>query len=418
MTGLPSSAPPTRAFNWHAPRYLGIAGLLLSLAAEAGCVRPASHSAIEVAMTSAYRPASDAPTIGNAFHLPGGDVVLAGDMHCHVSPPDHPQEASRGPEETVRLAREEKLDFVVLTPHVPALFFEDAGMREAVVAAQNELKRAVGAASDGRTIFIAGMEYTDHAYGHVGASFADLATVLAEVPAEEAHAHPGRFFERFVANGGVLVINHPLSVPIDSSFAMARADLSWRPFTSPDPVPEEIATVTRLAQGFEVYNMVVTHLRDRYLLHDTERTLVATLAREDAEIVRQGRRIAPVGGTDSHVSYLRPTTYVRASARTERAIRDAIVGGRTCVRAPEACSFEVRATGAAWNGVGASLPATATIEARATGGDVEVLVNGRTAASVGTGEIASVTMNTGSCSVVRARVGEGYSAPIYVGCSF
>lgn len=394
-----------------------LCALLAAAPAAVGCVRPMAHYAIETAMTSAYRPASDAPLLGAQGAL-GGDVVLAGDMHCHVSPPDHPLEASRDPAATVALAREEKLDFVVLTPHVPALFFEDEAERRWVLASQAELRRQLDAHSDGRTTFILGMEYTDHGYGHVGVAFADLAGVLQDLPVDEAHAHPGRFFERFVARGGVLVIHHPLSSPLDSSIAMARADLSWRPFTTTDPVPEEIAAVTRLAQGIEVYNLVVAQLRDRYLLRDTPHSLLATLARTDQEILAQQRRLTPVGGTDSHVSYLRPVTFVRAAGRSEKAIRDAIVGGKTCVRAPEACSFEVRAAGGAWQSVGGSVPASSEVEARATGGDVEVLVNGRAVATAESGEIVRIPLEKRGCAVVRARVGEGFSAPVYVGCSF
>jgi hypothetical protein len=384
-----------------------------------GCARPGTHYALELAMSSAYRPASDA----TLWRAPLGEArfqVLAGDLHCHVSPPDHPLEASRDPAATVALAAEEGLDFVVLTPHVPARFFEHEELRAAVLAERDRLRDELAARSSGRTLFVLGMEYTDHAYGHVGAAFADLRAVLAGVPVDEARRSPARFFERFVAAGGFLVINHPLSTPLDSSIAIARADLSWRAFTNDMAVPEEIAAVTRLAQGIEAYNMVVTHLRDRYLLGDTPRTLLATMARTDREILAQERRLVPVGGTDSHTGYLRPTTFVRAAGRTEAAIRDALVAGRVCVRSPEACSFEVRAGGhdGAWQPVGSSLPAASSIEARAASGDVEVLVDGRAVASGGASEILHVPLAKTGCAVVRARVGDGFSAPIYVGCGF
>ncbi|MEZ4307200.1 MAG: CehA/McbA family metallohydrolase [Polyangiaceae bacterium] len=394
------------------------AGLAIGALGLASCSRPVSHYAVEVAMTSAYRPDTGG-TLWQHQKKGPAEEVLAGDMHCHVSPPDHPLEASRDPEATIALAREEQLDFVVLTPHVPARFFEDDGLRSAVLAEQDELRRKLAAQSDGRTVFVLGMEYTDHTYGHVGAAFADLRAVLSDVSAAEARANPARFFERFVARGGLLVIHHPLSVPLDSSIPMARANLSWRPFTDQGPFPAEIEAVNRLAFGIEAYNMVVTHLRDRYLLGDTPRSLRETLIREDQEILRQGRRLVPVGGTDSHSDYLRPATFVRAAARSEVGIRDALAGGRTCVRSAEACSFEVRAAGdSMFRGVGASLAAATTLEARASGGEVEVMVNGESAARGEDGEILRVTLPGSGCNVVRARVGEGYSAPIYVGCAF
>lgn len=388
-----------------------------ALLALAGCARPASHYAIQMAMSSAYRPPSDAG-LWRAPALGAPVQVLAGDMHCHVSPPDHPLEASRDPAATVALARAEGLDFVVLTPHVAARFFQHEELREAVLAEQERLRDELAARSDGRTTFIVGMEYTDHEYGHVGVAFADLRAVLADVPAHEARERPARFFERVVARGGFLVINHPLSEPIDSSIRMARADLSWRPFTSAAPVTEEIAAVNRLALGVEAYNMVVTHMRDRYLLGDTPRTLLATLSRTDREILAQGRRLVPVGGSDSHTDYLRPTTFVRAAGRTETAIRDALVAGRTCVRSPEACSFAVRPPDGAWHPVGASLPAAPAIEAQAHGADFEVIVDGQAVASAADSEIVRIPLSKGGCSVVRARVGDGFSAPIYVGCPF
>lgn len=373
-----------------------------------------AHYAVETVMTSAYRPASD---VGVSLHLgvPSSDVILAGDLHCHVGPPDHPLEASRDPAQTVKLAAEEGLDFVVLTPHVGAHFFESEAGRSDVLRAREELQNALAASDLGRTLFVIGMEYTDHQFGHVGASFADLRSVYADVSVAEAREHPARFFESFVKRGGFLVLNHPLSTPLDSSVAMARADLSWRPFTTDGWVPEEIAAVDRLAQGLEVYNLVVSHLRDRYLLQDTPRSLLATFSRADEETLKRGRRFVPVGGSDSHVGYLRATTFVRAKEKTETAVRDALLAGRTCVKSAQACTFEVRAPGETWQPVGSDLPSTKTIEARAFGADVEVIVNG---ASVARGQAAeSLTIQLGDgCQVIRARVGEGFSAPSYVGC--
>ncbi|MBK8257008.1 MAG: CehA/McbA family metallohydrolase [Polyangiaceae bacterium] len=365
-------------------------------------------------MTSAYRPASDVG-ISLQKSIPTGDLILAGDLHCHVGPPDHPLEASRDPAQTVKLAADESLDFVVLTPHVGARFFESEAERGDVLRTRDELRRALAAADTGRTLFVIGMEYTDHQFGHVGASFANLRDVYTDVSAAEAREHPARFFESFVKHGGFLVINHPLSTPLDSSISMARADLSWRPFTKEGWVSEEIAAVNKLAQGLEVYNLVVSHLRDRYLLQDTPRSLLATFARADEEMLNHRRRFVPVGGSDSHVGYLRATTFVRAKEKTETAIRDALLAGRTCVKSAQACSFELRAPGETWKPVGSDLPSTSTVEARAFGAAVEVIVNG---VSVAHGEDAeTLTIHLGDgCQVVRARVGEGFSAPIYVGC--
>src|SRR6185295_9647533 len=166
----------------------------------------------------------------------------------------------------------------------------------------------------------------------IGAAFADLRKILDEVPASIARQHPERFFERFVLSGGLLVVNHPLVTPLDSMFSIARADLSWRPFTAAGPFPPEISAVNHLAQAFEAYNLTATHLRDRYLLGDTEYTLQRTLGRLDQEIVAQQRRMTPVGGSDSHTHHLRATTFVLSRSRTEAGIHDALLAGRVCVR--------------------------------------------------------------------------------------
>src|SRR6202008_878622 len=117
---------------------------------------PGSHYAIEVAMASAYRPSSttDIPRTGPLM-APKLEV-LAGDLHCPVTPPDHRVEASRSPAETVDLARDEGLDFVVLTPHVASRFFLDEAQREAVLASRQDLQRELSARSNGRTLFIIG----------------------------------------------------------------------------------------------------------------------------------------------------------------------------------------------------------------------------------------------------------------------
>ncbi len=402
---------------------LWIAAGLAALALAAASCSPmtAARSVVDMTMSSAYR----APTI-----LPGLEAlpatsppdlsryqILAGDLHCHVTPPDSPQEANRGVAETVALARSERLDFVVLTPHVGARFFTDAADRRWLLGAREELRAALAREDTRRTVFILGMEYTDHRYGHVGASFADLEQVFADVPIATAIDHPERFFEAFVARGGFLVINHPFVTPLDSMFAIARANLSWRPFTAAGPFPGEILAVNRLAQGLEAYNLTATHLRDRLLVGEPDHTFRATLDRLDREIVAQQRRILPVGGSDSHTHHLRATTFLLARGRAEADIHEALLAGRTCVRAPEACSFEARAPGGAWITVGGAVRGAA-IEVRAAGEDIDIFVDGVSLQRPASGVAARLALDSKKCAVLRARVGDGYSAPIYANCAF
>jgi hypothetical protein len=396
--------------------------LFLAAVLVSGCARPLSHHLLDAAMASAYRPAPAAPPIPAVLADPDEGArryrVLGGDLHCHVLPPDHPSHVSRGLPETVDLARAEGLDFVVLTPHIPSLFFQSEDTREEVLAVLADLERHVPAPRAGDPLFIVGFEYTDYQYGHVGGGFADLGRVLAEVPAREALTHPARFFEAYVAAGGLLVVNHPLLGPMNSIFAQARWDLSWRPFTEPGPYPEEIAGADRVAQAFEAYNLAVSELRDRVLLGDRRLSLEATLSRLDQEIVRRGRPMVPVGGSDSHSGHLRATTFVLAEEQTPAAIRDAIAAGRVCVRDPSACSFAVRPPGGPWQPPGASLHDVDMVEVKARGALVRFLVNGREVAPQEPSATVFVPLQRGRCTVIRARVDEGYAAPAYANCPF
>jgi hypothetical protein len=382
-----------------------------------GCNR---HTLEKALMLSAYHADLPSKQAG-----PSPYQLLAGDMHCHVTPPDAPSDVNRTVADTIALARDEHLDFVVFTPHLAGRFFIDPEERAAAAAGQAELLRTLetlGArhaeATAGETLFIRGFEYTDHRYGHVSASFADLGKVLDEVPLEVARTDPARFFERWVADGGLLSVNHPVVTPLRSSISIARADLSWRPWTSTAPVPPEISAVHRLAFGFEAYNLVATHLRDAFLLHDEEHSIREVLRRIDGEILAKRRRLAPVGGSDSHTGFLRAAVFVLAERRTEASIREALVRGRTCVRSPEACSLEVRAPGGAWASVGGVVQGDREVEVRAQGGAVTVYRDGTEVASPAPGVTAHVPVVAGQCSVVRARVGNGYSAPVYVNCDF
>src|SRR3954468_5618283 len=109
------------------------------LAAAWGCSVD-RHAAVDVAMGRAHPPPVQGFDLGLAPRAaPGGGApltaapepyqLLSGDFHCHVSPPDWNQEANRNRAGTVTLAKEEHLDFVVLTPHVGARFFLDEDAR-------------------------------------------------------------------------------------------------------------------------------------------------------------------------------------------------------------------------------------------------------------------------------------------------
>jgi hypothetical protein len=382
--------------------------LLFGLAlATPACTR---SQMIDMAMQSAKHPSHH-----EALRV-GDREVLAGDMHCHILPPDSPAHVTRELPETLARAADQDLDFLVLTPHVPIRFFADPGKREWVLRTQDELAARIAALRPAM-IVVPGFEYTDHHYGHVGAAFADVRTVLADVSVEDAAASPARFFEAFVARGGVLTINHPVERPLPRSpFWQLRADLSWRAFAG-DPVPPEIAWLTTHAQTIEIFNASITHLRDQFILGDEERSMREAASIVDRVSKAQGRRVAAVGGSDSHGSWLRPTTYVLAKAKTREAVRDALVEGRTCVRGPEACTLEVAAPDGPWHSVGEALDAVGAVRARARGGDVTFIVDGAPAATARDGEVASIPIAP-RCSEVRAIVGMSWSSAIYVNCAW
>jgi len=370
----------------------------------------------EAMFSSAYRPPKVERRSPSAASPTSHFLLLAGDMHCHVTPPDDTTEVTRGLDETLDLARSEGLDFVVLTPHVWSRFFTDSSLRSAVSESQSVLRKAIAKKAAADVVLIPGFEYTDHRYGHVGVAFAEVDAVLAKVPLAEAQRHPERFFEEWVSEGGLLTVNHPFVTPLDSIVPIARANLSWRPFTAEGPFPPEIRRISELAQSYEVFNLTATELRDRWLLGERDRTLNATFAALDRLIPNTHRRMTPVGGSDSHGHHLRATTFVLSERKDASAIRDAVKAGRTCVRDPAACSFEVRQSGTEWKVAGASFDGDGDLEVRAHGDSIHILLDGDEVASPSSDEIVRVAIPKDRCSVVRAEVDDGYSGPIYAHC--
>ena len=360
-------------------------------------------------------------TSSRGMHV-GDRIILAGDMHCHVLPPDAPYHVSRELPETIERAVDEGLDFVVLTPHVPSRFFMQEDKR-AWVAATQEQMRARLAALNPSLIVVPGFEYTDYRYGHLGAAFADPSEVLAGLPTADAQANPERFFEMYVARGGILTVNHPVNRPLPHApFHELGSDLSWRAFSGA-LVPPEVSWISTHAQSIETFNTTVTELRDLFIVGEEDRSLREAAHLTDHLARTQHRRIAAVGGSDSHGSWMRATTFVLAKDRTVEGLRKGIIGGRTCVRGPEACTLETRpaAGNHAWLGVGDAITTNehegfVTFEGRATGDDVTFIVDGAIAATSRSGELAKFPVPVDRCSVVRAIVGRSWSSGIYVNC--
>lgn len=381
-----------------------LGAILLALCA-AGC---AKQDLIDGVMKSAPRPGRGPSTVE-------GFRVLSGDTHCHVSPPDAPWHVSRDLGAVLGLARDEGLDFVVLTPHVRARFFADPTLREAFRAGHGELQREIGALGASDVLFAPGFEYTDHSYGHVGLAFGDALGVLERRTAGELAARPEVFFEDYRATGGLVTVNHPAVLPIPSPFAETGADLSFRAYHRPTaPYPAEIDWLARNADAIETFNLGITNLRDRLVLGDLEATARASQQILDTRIRRQGRRITAVGGSDSHGMHLRPVTWVLARTKDLPGLREALRCGRTCVRSPEACAVRARALSESrWHVVGGSIADDRAV-LDLPDEDAEVFVDG--AFVPGTGRVRLIAAPGGRCSTIRVRIGTSSSGTFYLGC--
>ena len=373
------------------------------------CASCGKHAIVDTVMASAYRP-ERASTVDVAPY-----VLLAGDLHCHVSPPDNPGHVGRNLPDTVALAEEEGLDFVVLSPHLWSGFLEDPSERAEALERTRTLARSI-AGTDTDVMLIQGFEYSTYS-GHATLAFTDLERVLGEIPLGDPEAS-GAFFERWVAAGGVIVVNHPLLTGLDSMIPNARWNLSWHTWTETSSPPSDIAAIDRLAHGWEAENSAVSHLRDYWMTGQSESSRRSVLYQIDRRIRKQRRRMTPIGGTDSHSHHIRAVTFVLAEERSERGVRDAIVDGRVCIRDPRACTFEARVPGGEWARVGAALDAESEVEVRANGHDIAVLRDGQIVARPRPGVPATVEVPAGECTVLRAHVDGGDSAPIYVDCPF
>jgi hypothetical protein len=406
---------------WRSRRRLRMAGLgILALGALASLAiarrkgATVGHAATDLAMTQAPRPPRD---WRESVIPPSPYLLLAGDLHCHINPPDWSDHVARHLPETIRLALDEQLDFVSLVPHVFSDLYEAPGTPARVAAMIEELQAVVDSRPDDGLILDVGVEYIDPT-GHVGMVFGDVPAAIAATRGMDASTGPAALVNAFADQGGLLVVNHPLLTPTLSWAPLASFDISWRPFTGRPPFRAEIAAVDARAEAFEAANLFVSAVRDRFLLGDREDSTRRVLALLDREILARKRRMTPIGGTDSHSFHLRPMTFVLAEQKSRESIRDAIHAGRTCVLQPGACTFEVSTKGGAFVPVGSSVGSTTRVEARASGRAVAIYRNGTQVAAPLGGRAVSIEVAPDECTVLRATVDGGYSAPIYVNCPF
>jgi hypothetical protein len=383
--------------------------VVLALAAAGGC---SHHDVLDAALWPMR-----APDATDASGPPSDDwLLLAGDLHCHVAPPDHPRHVDRSLEDTLEAAHEAGLDFIALTPHVWSGFEIDEGERRAARAAWRDLERRVAERKPEELMVTVGLEYSSR-YGHFGMAFGDLATTLDAVSVSRARHDRSAFFDAWQEQGGVLIINHPLLLPLNLPIPSTEWDLSFKPWTKPGQAPAFIERAGRKADAVEAYNVIVDELRDRFLQWNAAQSRGEVMATLDERIVRDGRPYTPVGGSDSHSSDLRPTMFVLARERSLVGVREAIGAGRVCVGHPDACSLRVRRErDTRWLPPGSALEA-GPIVARAMADDAELLVDGEVVATPDAGEEVRLDLGRDRCQVLRLRFDDGASGQIRVGCA-
>jgi hypothetical protein len=239
---------------------------------------------------------------------------LAGDVHMHVAPPDDPADVKLNVSQIAAAARDAKLDFLVLTPHVWPARRGAAFDREWQAMAREARATKVPA-------LIPGVEWTTGG-GHFTVAGVDVTKLGTD------------FLASADASGAFLSVNHPFAVPTKLPAVRAsHFDMSYRAWTG--------TAAAAPIDAVEVWNLplALANLISRPGGRTGEErawSAADRLARE------QRRRITAVGGSDNHQLVIVATTWVLALEATETAILEALRAGATCVGGPEAGSFRAR----------------------------------------------------------------------------
>ena len=259
---------------------------------------------------------------------------LAGDIHMHVAPPDDPSDVRMAIAAIAEAARENKLDFVVLTPHLWP------GRRGA--AFDREWKTlATDARAMRAPIMIPGVEWTTP-LGHFTVAGIDVTQVGKD------------FLVSAHQLGAFISVNHPFAVPTKlPAIRASHFDMSYRAWTAGKPADAPL-------DGVEVFNvpLALANLVSRPGGKTGEER--AWLEADRAARVDR-RRLTPVGGTDNHAFHVVATTWVLAYEATEAAILEALRAGATCIGGPEAGSFRATGDGGRLARIGDGVQAAHTI---------------------------------------------------------
>jgi len=352
--------------------------------------------------------------------MQGTQRLWAGDMNFHISPPDDPKQIARSLKESVDLLSKSGLDFVFVTPQIPARFWESADQFERVRRDWPSLQATLSSMSDKGPLMMVGAEYVDDKNGSATIVSVDIPKALNDISRDDLRANPTAFINLLWMRGALVFLNTPLATPlkapVDSPQHYATVDRSWKPLTKPSAgYPKDILAIHNLYDGMEAYSVPLSVWRDQYVQGDPVASVSATMSRLDLEIIRKKRRLIPVGGTDSRDSAIRPTVFIAAPERTPEALRQGLTHGRICVRSPLPCGLRVFADDQpVASGVGDHIVAQQHIDIRWDGGEGELF---RNAESVGTFEGRALQPTSRSeCHIYRLVVDGGFSAPFYVNC--
>ncbi len=204
-------------------------------------------------------------------------VLLAGDFHLHTVHSD----GDYTPAEVMEFSRRAGLEVIALTDH-------------------NSTEQNLAAADGSGLIVIPGMEYTNYR-GHASFFFPEPGARFTEDPFCESAEAMIAVFEAARSRGALISINHPMCSTCPWTFGF-------------DGVPFDLV---------EVWNGIM------------KLSEMQAIAWWHAQLAA-GRRIAAVGGSDTHRhellrSYGGPTTFVYAAGRSASDVLEGMRAGRSFI---------------------------------------------------------------------------------------
>ncbi len=284
---------------------------------------PATHEA----------PSREAPSREAAKATAEHRRWLGGDLHMHVSffPEDH--DATTSLADVAASAKQEGLEFVVVTPHIWESEWTDRGQE--IRAAWRRFARDARATT-GITL-VPGAEFTTRR-GHFGVSGVDVSALTGRDLLARAHAA-----------GGFVLVNHPFAVPTNiPNVRVSDFDMSYRVWT-------EGARGFTAIDGAEVWNVPLGFANVISKPGGKSGEDNAWIAL-DRVIHAEHRPLTAVGGSDDHHGHAQATTWVFAEDASEAAIEAALRAGEVCVGGPEAGSFRAKGAGD-WVTIGGTVKA-------------------------------------------------------------